>query len=102
MPATAARIRWFAQITKFIPALRYTSTGDEAIGFGEAFVLDTDPRDPALFQLLYQAPQVIEVAITRVAVQKYRDLGNIRHELQHLHHLGPARFIIVAHPILRR
>src|SRR5205807_7143739 len=64
--------------------------------------LDADAGDPALFELAYQAPHVVEVAIARISVQQDRQIAGVGHELQHVHDLRPARFVVVAHPELGR
>ncbi len=74
---------------------------DEAVGFGEQLVLDAHAGDAPLLQLLHQAAHVVEVAVASVAVDEDGNAARIGHELQHVHHLGPARLVVVAHPELR-
>src|SRR5690606_20994522 len=57
--------------------------------------------DAALLELAHEAPHVVEVAVAGVAVQQDRDGGDIRHELEHVHHLRPAGLVVVAHAELR-
>ena len=75
---------------------------DEAVGLGELLVFDTHAGYPPLFEFPHQAPHVVEVAVTGVAVQQDRDIRGVGHEFQHVHHLGPACLVAVPHAELRR
>ncbi len=75
---------------------------DETVGFREQLVLDADAADVALLELAHQAPHVVEIAVTGVAVEQDRDGGGIRHELENADDLGPAQLVVVAHRVLRR
>ena len=75
---------------------------EKRVGLGEQLVLDADAGDAALAQLAHQSAHVVEVAVAGIAVDQDRDRGRVRHELEHLEHLGPRRLVAVAHAERRR
>ena len=70
---------------------------DEGVGLGEQLVLDAHAGDLSLAQLLHQPTHVVEVAIAGVAVHQDRNVGGVRHELEHIEHLRPRRLVGIAH-----
>src|SRR5690606_817472 len=81
---------------------RLASAFDEAVRLRKELVLDADARDASLLELRNEPADVVEVPVTRVAIEEDRDRRRIRHELEHLEDLSPARFIAVANAELRR
>ena len=75
---------------------------DEAVGLGKLFVFDAHAGHAALFELADQAAHVVEVTVAGIAIEQDRQLAGVGHELEHVDHLGPAHFIVVAHAKLRR
>ncbi len=80
---------------------RLALAADEAVGLRELLVLDADAGDAALLELPDQAPQVVEVAVAGIAVEQDRQVARVRHELERVDDLGPARLVVVAHAVLR-
>jgi hypothetical protein len=68
---------------------------DEAIRLGEEFVFDADRGDVALLQFTDEPLHVIEVAVSRIAIEENWNRGRIGHEFQVLKDLGPAGFVVV-------
>ena len=75
---------------------------DEAVRLREQLVLDADAGDAALLELHHEAARRVEVAVAGVAIEQDRHGGGVGHELDDLHHLGPARLVVVADAERRR
>ncbi|GIX28228.1 MAG: hypothetical protein KatS3mg123_2109 [Burkholderiales bacterium] len=75
---------------------------DQAVHLGKQLVLDAHPGDAAAFQLLHQTAHAVEVAVACISIHEDRNAGGVGHELHHVHHLGPARLVVVAHAELGR
>ena len=69
----------------------------ETVGLWKLLVLDANARNAALLELTYQTAHIVEIAIPRIAVEQYGQIAGIGHELEHVHDLRPAGFIVVAH-----
>jgi hypothetical protein len=76
---------------------RLTLAVDEAVGFGELLVFDTDAGDAALFELADEATDVVEVTVAGVAIEEDGEIAGIGHEFEVIDDLGPAGFVVVAH-----
>ena len=74
---------------------------DEAVGLRKLLVLDTDARHTPLLQLAHETAHVVEVAVAGVAVEQDRQIARVGHEFERVDDLGPARFVVVAHAVLR-
>ena len=74
---------------------------DKTIRLGEEFVFNADCGDVALLEFADEPLHIIEVAVSRVAIQENRNRGRIGHEFQVLEDLGPAGFVAVTDAELR-
>src|ERR1700723_3788613 len=76
-------------------------TVQEAVGLRELLVFDAYAGDTALLELAHQAAQIVEIAVSRIAVEQDGQIARIGHELEHVDDLRPARLVVVAHAELR-
>ena len=74
---------------------------DKTICLGEEFIFNADRSDVALLQFADEPLHIIEVAVSRIAIEENRNRSRVGHEFQHLKYLGPAGFVVVTDAELR-
>ena len=74
---------------EFVDVGQRLTIADEGICFGKQLVLDADTGDAALAKLADDAPHIVEVAVTRVAVHQDRNRGCVGHEFEDVEYLCP-------------
>ena len=87
----------FDLAAEFVHVGKWLAMTDKRIGLREQLVFDTCAGNTALAQFRHQATDVVEIAVTGIAVHQDRDAGRVGHEFENFENLGPGCFVRIAH-----